>query len=479
MTANFFISNGNKFLLYDWQQDAKSKWEQKKCGIVQATTGSGKSRVAHAVIVEWLKNPNGVVTVVVPQIGLATQWRIQLEEILGIEVGQVQGSKKVWNSRINVIVINTAAKLLPAKDYSNKNHLIVADECHRMAAPTFARCFTADHDATLGLSATPEREDTGLDVVSELLGEVIYTYGYEEALKARVISDFEVRAVQIPLTAFEQKKHDDAHNAIISLSRSLNARYGGGNLIATCQKLLARGTDDTSVGGFLKAIRERKEILNGARNRFAALDLLMHKHKSNKKMVFHESLEDLDRLEGRYSHLNPLVYHSKKTAKNRRESLAKFSASSQGLLLSCRALVEGIDIPDADVGVMVSGTRSVRSRIQTIGRLLRKGGKEQPKIYLFYVPKTSDEKAITNLIAKGFPKDKLAFYCYDATTQSITPTTVNLNSLKSNYQPRNYSPQHCKNCDRTFKSVVGLNNHHCVPLEDMSWEQFMSGFKKD
>ena len=206
MTANFFISNGNKFLLYDWQQDAKSKWEQKKCGIVQATTGSGKSRVAHAVIVEWLKNPNGVVTVVVPQIGLATQWRIQLEEILGIEVGQVQGSKKVWNSRINVIVINTAAKLLPAKDYSNKNHLIVADECHRMAAPTFARCFTADHDATLGLSATPEREDTGLDVVSELLGEVIYTYGYEEALKAGVISDFEVRAVQIPLTAFEQKK---------------------------------------------------------------------------------------------------------------------------------------------------------------------------------------------------------------------------------------------------------------------------------
>ena len=437
MTANFFISNGTKFALYDWQQDAKSKWEKEKRGIVQATTGSGKSRVAHAVIVEWLQNPKGVVTVVVPQIGLAAQWKVQLEEILGFEVGQVQGSKKVWHDRINVIVINTAAKLLPERDFSQKNHLIVADECHRMAAPTFARCFTADHEATLGLSATPEREDTGLEVVSELLGEVIYTYGYDQALKAGVISDFEVRAVQIPLTPFEQKKHDEAHESIVSLSRTLNARYGGGNLIALCQKLLARGTDDTAVGAFLKAVRERKEILNGARNRFAALDLLMHQHKSNKKMVFHESLEDISRLEKRYSHLNPLVYHSsKKTAKQKKLALAQFSASGQGLLLSCRALVEGIDIPDADVGIMVSGTRSVRSRIQTIGRLLRKGGREQPKIYLFYVPKTSDEKAITNLIAKGFPKDKLAFYRYDTSAQNISPTTVNLQQFEIKFHSK-------------------------------------------
>lgn len=478
MTANYFISNGTKFVLYPWQQEAKSDWEKEKRGIVQATTGSGKSRVAHAVIVEWLKNPKGVVTVVVPQVGLAAQWKVQLDEILGFEVGQVQGSKKVWHDRINVVVINTAAKLLPERDFSQKNHLIVADECHRMAAPTFARCFTADHEATLGLSATPEREDTGLEVVSELLGEVIYTYGYDQALKAGVISDFEVRAVQIPLTPFEQKKHDEAHESIVSLSRTLNARYGGGNLIALCQKLLARGTDDTAVGAFLKAVRERKEILNGARNRFAALDLLMHQHKTNKKMVFHESLEDISRLEKRYSHLNPLVYHSKKTAKQRKLALAQFSASGQGLLLSCRALVEGIDIPDADVGIMVSGTRSVRSRIQTIGRLLRKGGREQPKIYLFYVPKTSDEKAITNLIAKGFPKDKLAFYRYDTSAQTISPTTVNLNSLKSSFTPRNRQPQFCSKCNRTFKSEVGLNNHHCVPLEEMTWEQFLQGFKK-
>ena len=68
---NTFYSNGNSYPLYDWQDDAINKWKNNgNKGIIQATTGSGKSRVAHALIVEQLRKKNGVVTVLVPQVSL-------------------------------------------------------------------------------------------------------------------------------------------------------------------------------------------------------------------------------------------------------------------------------------------------------------------------------------------------------------------------------------------------------------------------
>jgi superfamily II DNA or RNA helicase len=474
---NSFNSNGISYPLYDWQNDAIDKWkENNNRGIVQATTGSGKSRLAHALIVEHLTQPDAVVTVLVPQVSLLRQWADALDNILGFKVGRCGGGQKDISEKINVMVINTALKILPLKDY--KNHLIIADECHRMAAPSFQRVFDITYQKSLGLSATPEREDTGLQILTNLIGDIIYEYGYEDALEAGVISDFKVCAVQIPLTPFEKKEHDTAHQTIVNLSRRLNARYGSrGNLIITCQRLLANGTADKDVGSFLVSIQKRKEILNTAFNRFKALDLLLHQHKQGKIMVFHESIDDISKLERKYNYLKPEVYHSKKTAKQRRLALESFSQQPQGLLLSCKALVEGVDIPDADVGIMVSGTRSVRSRIQTIGRLLRKGGTSQPVIYLFYIPETSDTKAITNLLDKGFPKDKLRFMKYYPDNQKIVDVKVDVERVFKKRNFKKYSGKKtCPKCERTFKGETGLNNHHCIPLENMSFDDFFLGF---
>ena len=481
-----FISNGTTYDLYKWQQEALSKWSENNCyGIIQATTGSGKSRVAHAAIVQALNNTDTLVSVIVPQVSLMTQWADALDNILGYKVGRFGGGKKNWNPKINVLVINTALKILPSNSIP-LNHLIIADECHRMAAPSFQKLFDVRHTSCMGLSATPNREDSGLEVLNRIIGDVIYEYGYENALSAGVIADFEVCAVQIPLTLVEQKQHDAAHQRIVSLTRRLANKYGSrGNLVVTCQKLLARGTQDVDVGAFLVAIRTRKEILNSAQNRFRALDLLLHKHKNSKMMVFHESIDGITHLEKRFSHFNPLTYHSKKTAKQRRLALKEFSTNPKGLLLSCKALVEGVDIPDADVGIMVSGTRSVRSRIQTIGRLLRKGGQNQPIIYLFYIPQTSDVKSVTNLLNNGFPHDRMKFKEFSAVKQSILEIQVDVTALLSkNKVYKRKIPQTCKKCNRDFKSEVGLNNHHCLPSdnrifdENMTFDDFIVGFKK-
>ena len=58
-------------------------------------------------------------------------------------------------------------------------------------------------------------------------------------------------------------------------------------------------------------------------------------------------------------------------------------------MLSVKALAEGVDVPKADVGIIRVSTGSVRQRIQTIGRMLRRGAAEKAMIYIFHVT-TSD-----------------------------------------------------------------------------------------
>ena len=119
----------------------------------------------------------------------------------------------------------------------------------------------------------------------------------------------------------------------------------------------------------------------------------------------------------------------------------------------------------------------LNSRIQTIGRLLRKGGASQPVIYLFYVPDTSDVKSLTNLIHKGFPQSKMRFMRYYPDHQKIQDTAVDIKELLKTQSFRKRTPQTCKKCGRTFKSKVGLNNHHCFTHDpDMTFDEFLLGF---
>ena len=228
---NSFNSSGISYPLYDWQSEAIEKWEQNgNRGIVQATTGSGKSRVAHAIIVEHLRKPDGVVTVLVPQVSLLRQWADALDDVLGFKVGRCGGGKKDISEKINVMVINTALKILPLKTYNN--HLIVADECHRMAAPSFQRVFDNLYHKSLGLSATPEREDSGLEVLTDLIGDIVYEYGYEDALEAGVISDFKVCAVQIPLNPSEASNKSSTRLGSIGVALNgvaIYIQYAGPN----------------------------------------------------------------------------------------------------------------------------------------------------------------------------------------------------------------------------------------------------------
>ena len=118
---------------------------------------------------------------------------------------------------------------------------------------------TCNHQATLDARCS-KREDTGLKVVQELLGEVVMEYLYDRALADGVIPPFKVKAVQAELTQKEQKAYEVMQKKENrQFGEILDIKYGnGGNLVVKCQSLLKQGVSDVEIGLFLKTIREPK-----------------------------------------------------------------------------------------------------------------------------------------------------------------------------------------------------------------------------
>jgi superfamily II DNA or RNA helicase len=74
--------------------------------------------------------------------------------------------------------------------------------------------------------------------------------------------------------------------------------------------------------------------------------------------------------------LVPAITHQTKT-KERRRILERFHTGECPVVVTSQVLNEGVDVPAANVGIVLSGTGSVREHVQRLGRLLRKHGDKQ------------------------------------------------------------------------------------------------------
>ena len=87
------------------------------------------------------------------------------------------------------------------------------------------------------------------------------------------------------------------------------------------------------------------------------------------------------------------IYHSQIGAELRRDNLRLYRRGVFNVLVTCRALDEGMNVPETDVAVVASSTRSVRQRIQRLGRVLRPApGKPKARIYTIYTSKPEEDR---------------------------------------------------------------------------------------
>jgi superfamily II DNA or RNA helicase len=365
-----------------WQREALATWRSGTRGVVAVVTGGGKTWFALACVIDFLKRrPDTAIVIVVPTVALLDQWVVVLTDDLGVPTSNIatfSGGRRTAKPRLfNVMVINTGRTVAPAIAADRPTFLVV-DECHRAASMHNALSLRGSHAATLGLSATPERDFDDLfnEVVVPMLGPVIYRYDYSQALADHVITPFDLTNVRVPLTDDEQTRYDGYTRRLVPLFR---------------QREQGDQVDDR----LHRVLRDRARVSTGAEMRIPASMKILDANKRVRTIVFHEQIAAADAIVSLLlarGH-RAAAYHSGIGMHLRQDNLRLFRRGEIDVLVTCRALDEGINVPDASMAVIVASTASTRQRIQRLGRVLRPSrGKERAQIFTIYASEPEAER---------------------------------------------------------------------------------------
>jgi superfamily II DNA or RNA helicase len=420
-----------KIKLRAWQKEVVDIWFKKKKGTIKVVTGAGKTILALAIIEKLQKQEKDLhVAIVVPTVVLLNQWYEEIkeksnlpEDAIGFLGAGYEDNFNENQKRIIICVLKSATKKLPniVEEKLGSKLLLVVDECHRAGAPEMRKVFKVKRKYGLGLSATPEREDSEEEkngivfngsynesLLGREIGPLIYEMSLKQAFDMGILPGFELKHYGLPLTMKERSKYDSISHSIKELNSKLKEQGRGkkinsdSDLWSWCQSLSKQeGRLGDLARLFVRKTRERKYLLYNAKARNdAVVDILKGELKNNpntRAILFHERIEEVMNLYNRLlkKGISVVAENSQLSDILRETSIDLFRRGIARVIVSARSLIEGFNVPSADIGIIVASSTSVRQRIQTLGRVLRKtqvGGKEKKAVvYVLYMDKTTDE----------------------------------------------------------------------------------------
>ena len=334
------------------------------------------------------------------------------------------------DTRILICVLVSASKKLPeiVKNADiGKNLLFIADECHRTGATQMSRVLTTPRKYSLGLSATPERTDDEEDDIhtpynesnlASELGPLVYEMTLAEALKLGILPSFTINHFGLPLNKEEFTRYDKYSREIKDMKQELldlaPPNFSSGSRFFRWIHNTANKNDGEAeklANNFLTTTTRRKQLLYSIEARFFAVEHLLKDEFSinpeSRAILFHEKIDEVENLYKRLQKSNAFKRivtkeHSQLKQSERNRNLERFRKGKARVIVSARSLIEGFNVPAADIGIIVASSPSVRQRIQSLGRVLRlhkgKSGEEKTSvIHVLYARDTIDDIIYTKV----------------------------------------------------------------------------------
>ena len=342
-----------------YQQAAIDGWiAAKKRGVVVLPTGAGKSYVALKCILAAARST----LVLAPTIDLVAQWAGDLEKRLGVPIGRYGGGDKQLED-ITVSTYDSGVLLMPW--YGNRFGLLICDECHHLPAPATATAAEACiAPFRLGLTATPERTDGGHDRLAALLGPEVHRTGITE-LEGRFLANYQVEVIEVALDPDEQASYQVNRQEYLAFARAAGVNFSRAD---GWQQFISAASRDSRGRAAMRAYREQKRLSRSGRGKLRAVWDLLREHAGERTIIFTEDNDTAYEI-GRQFVLPVLTHHTK--GPERTAMLDNFRSGVWPVLATSKVLNEGVDVPEAAVGIIVSGSGSVREHVQRLGRILR------------------------------------------------------------------------------------------------------------
>lgn len=348
-------------LLRDYQQRALDNWSRAGMkGCIVLPTGSGKTLVG----INAIQKVNVTSLVIVPTLDLMDQWTSVLSKSFpNTKIGNLGGGV----DDIQPITVSTYdSAYLRAPFLGNKFSFIVFDEVHHLAAPGYRTI--AEQMAgpfRLGLTATIEREDDLHRDLPRLVGDIVFQAGPEELAKKKHLAFYEIERRRVEMFPDELKEYKKN----MSIYQLCMNRLGfQTNYRLSLEKLIMMSGRNRTAREALLARNRAMNIALNSRAKIEELRKILAKNKGVKTIIFtqHNSLVH----EVSDIFFIPFITH--KTGKEERQDVLEgFKAGRYMAIVTSKVLDEGIDVPDAELGIILSGSGSAREFIQRLGRLLR------------------------------------------------------------------------------------------------------------
>ena len=363
------------------QRKALNQWARNNyIGSIIAGTGFGKSRCGVMAINYVLKhNPSLPALILVPTVQLQEQFRDEfrkweLEDCL---------------DNITILCYQSAYKL-QGQHYS----IVVCDEIHLGLSPEYRKFFELNtYDRLLCMTATlPEEPEYELKLKE--LAPIVYRITLDQCVALGIVSPYKINCVPVELTTEERDLYTGINNRFVYYKMQLG--YDAFNQAKFIMANKNSDPGDKSIAAqFYNSIRARKAIIDFASNKIKVFKELVSNNLDKKILAFGGANDFTDSMA---ASVNGVVYHSKKTKKQKAHALEAFKNDENNVLCSTKALNQGFDVPNANMGIVCGITSKGLSMIQRVGRLIRFQEGKVGHIYILYVKNSQEEKWLKNAV---------------------------------------------------------------------------------
>ncbi|MFW6050872.1 MAG: DEAD/DEAH box helicase family protein [Myxococcota bacterium] len=361
-----------------FQREALEQWQRAQGrGVVVLPTGAGKSHLAVMAVDARRRST----LVVAPTLDLVRQWYDLLRTSFAVPVGVVGGGEH----EVRPLTVTTYDSAhLHMEHLGDRFGLVIFDECHHLPSEAYAMaarlCLAPFR---LGLTATPEREDGREAALAELVGSTVYRRDIDE-LSGEYLAGYDVVRAAVELSPAEREEYERARAVYRGFVQRQGIRMSRPEGF---QEFIRRSAFSEEGRRAMEAYRRQRQLAFAAPAKLDYLRMLLDRHRHDRVLVFTQDNATAYEISRRF--LVPAITHQTKVSE-RSEILQGLLEGTYGAVVTSRVLNEGVDVPAANVAVVVSGSGSVREHVQRLGRVLRKQDGKRAVLYELVTAQTTE-----------------------------------------------------------------------------------------
>lgn len=359
----------------DRQRLGIKKWiANRGSGIWCWSTGVGKTYGALMLCQTLInKNPELKVLVSVPTIILKRQWQREID-------------KTKFSKNVTVEVINT----ILTKSWNID--LLIIDELHTACSEIFIKIFDiVNYRYFLGLTGTLDRLDGREDLLN-MYTKVVDVITTDEAIQNNWLSPY--RYYKVLLEVDNLNEYLEFNQKFNSLFALFNFDFAVAMRAATDWKFrnqyaVKMGYDKKQLTGFAMAWRQilqkRKKFVMSHPKKFEIAKKIIAARSNKKIVTFSATIKDAESLHTGWT------LHSKKKPKENDRAIKEFEQCKSGVLNTSKAANAGLDVPDINCEIIISGTSSSIDAQQRRGRGIRRVEGKTTEIFVLVIKNTVEE----------------------------------------------------------------------------------------